>query len=343
MMQQKITINDVADAAGVSVTTVSMVLSGKGRISAATIERVNRTIEELGFVRNRAATTLRGGESGVIGLILQDFSHPFYAEMTAGLSESLEKKGKMLFLTQSGLQGQNLDRCFDALVEQGVDGIVFGGRIDKAEHLIARAADRQVALIFAARSSSHTMLDTVRSDNAQAARLATEYLIQHGHQRIAWLGGSSASLTRAERIGSYCATLMQYGLPFKPEWIVECGSTPKEASEATVKLLHQHPHITAVMAYNASTTLGCYFGLLKSGRSVKGGTVESYYEQQIALLGFGDDPLAELADPPITQVIDSAREMGRAAAERILLRIAHPESERHVQIIAPQLIARGSA
>lgn len=343
MVQQKITINDVAEAAGVSVTTVSMVLSGKGRISAATIRRVNRTIELLGFVRNRAATALRGGESGVIGLIMQDFSHPFYAEMTAGLSEALEKKGKMLVLTQSGSQGLNIDRCFNALVNQGVDGIVLCGRTDNVERLIARAADEQIALIVAARSSSLKTLDIICSDNAQAARMATEHLIQQGHQRIAWIGGRCASLTRAERIGSYCATLMQHGLPFKPEWIVECGSIPKEASEATVALLHQYPHITAVLAYNASTALGCYFGLMKSGRNVKGGAVASYYEQQIALLGFGDDPLAQLADPPITQVIDSAREMGRATAECILLRIAHPESERHVQMIAPQLIVRGSA
>lgn len=97
----KITINDVAAAAGVSVTTVSLVLSGKGRISAATMARVNEAIEQLGFVRNRSATMLRGGESGVIGLIVRDLSQPFYAEMTAGLSEALEKQGKLLFLTQS--------------------------------------------------------------------------------------------------------------------------------------------------------------------------------------------------------------------------------------------------
>ncbi len=126
MSQHKITINDVADAAGVSVTTVSLVLSGKGRISAATVLRVNQAIEQLGFVRNRSASTLRGGESGVIGLIVRDLSHPFYAEMTAGLSEALEKQGKLLFLTQSGTQGQHLNRCFDSLVSQGVDGVVLG-------------------------------------------------------------------------------------------------------------------------------------------------------------------------------------------------------------------------
>ncbi|WP_313576290.1 LacI family DNA-binding transcriptional regulator, partial [Pseudescherichia sp.] len=98
MTPKKITINDVAVAAGVSVSTVSLVLSGKGRISTATGERVNQTIERLGFVRNRQASVLRGGQSGVIGLIVRNLSSPFYAELTAGLTEALEAQGRMVFL-----------------------------------------------------------------------------------------------------------------------------------------------------------------------------------------------------------------------------------------------------
>ncbi len=94
---KKITIHDVALAAGVSVSTVSLVLSGKGRISTATGERVNAAIEELGIVRNRQASALRGGQSGVIGLIVRDLSAPFYAELTAGSTEALEAQERTGF------------------------------------------------------------------------------------------------------------------------------------------------------------------------------------------------------------------------------------------------------
>ena len=94
---KKITIHDVALAAGVSVSTVSLVLSGKGRISTATGERVNAAIEELGFVRNRQASALRGGQSGVIGLIVRDLSAPFYAELTAGLTELWKRRDGWFF------------------------------------------------------------------------------------------------------------------------------------------------------------------------------------------------------------------------------------------------------
>ena len=102
---KKITIHDVALAAGVSVSTVSLVLSGKGRISSATGERVNAAIEQLGFVRNRQASALRGGQSGVVGLIVRDLSTPFYAELTAGLTEALEAQGRMVFLLHGGKDG----------------------------------------------------------------------------------------------------------------------------------------------------------------------------------------------------------------------------------------------
>jgi len=343
MTQQKITINDVASAAGVSVTTVSLVLSGKGRISPATVDRVNQAIEQLGYVRNRSAAALRGGNSGVIGLIVRDLSQRFYAEMTAGLSEALEAQSKIVFLTQSGVLGQHLTRCFDSLVAQGVDAVVLGGDAGSAAALAARASELGLPLICASRASYLEGADSLRPDNALGARMATEYLIRQGHQHIAWLGGSGASLTRAERIGGYCATLLQYGLPFKPEWIIECEESQHAAAEATSRLLQRYPRLTAVIASNAATALGSYFALLRSGRTLGQGAVDSYYAQQMALVGFSDELQANLNDPPLTFICSPAREMGRAAAARILLRLNAPDAPVQHMIMPPQLIASSGA
>lgn len=224
MTIKKITITDVAQQAGVSVTTVSLVLSGKGRISSTTVTRVNQAIESLGYVRNRQAATLRGGESGVIGLILRDICEPFYAEMTAGLSEVLEEHGKVLFLTQSGRDGKGLMRCFDTLLEHGVDGMVLAGGVRMAEGLKEKAAEQGVPLVCAARSNGLDGVDVVRPDNMQAAKLATEFLIKRGHSQIAYLGGQSSSLTRAERLGA-----------FAPRWYsTACLFAPNGLSSAIV-------------------------------------------------------------------------------------------------------------
>ncbi|HBR4703037.1 TPA: LacI family DNA-binding transcriptional regulator, partial [Klebsiella pneumoniae] len=167
---KKITINDVALAAGVSVSTVSLVLSGKGRISSATGERVNQAIEQLGFVRNRQAASLRGGQSGVIGLIVSDLSKPFYAELTAGLTDALERQGKMVFLTQGGRSGEKMAQRFDTLAAQGVDGVIIAGAIDRGSELRERAAEAGVPLVFASRASYLDDVDLIRPDNMQAAQ-----------------------------------------------------------------------------------------------------------------------------------------------------------------------------
>ena len=335
MSQKKITIHDVAERAGVSVTTVSLVLSGKGRISTLTARRVSEAIDTLGYVRNRSAASLRGGETGIVGLIVRDICHPFYAEMTAGLSEILEAQGKILVLTQSGPSGQNLQRCFDSLLAQGADGIVLGGGAENAAGLPAQAREAGIALVCAARASSLEEVDSIRPDNMQAARLATEFLIKQGHHRIAWLGGSGASLTRAERIGGYCATLLQYGLPFRHEWIIECDA--QHIAARTEALFHASPSITAIVCHNMAVALSCYFGALRTGRTPGQGAVESWYGQQVALVGFGDAPQVQMTDLPLTRVSIPARETGRQAALRLLHRFSQPESSAQ-NIILPAVL-----
>ncbi|TKJ95077.1 Mal regulon transcriptional regulator MalI [Erwinia persicina] len=339
MSQKKITIHDVAAEAGVSVTTVSLALSGKGRISAVTTERVNRAAEVLGFVRNRSASMLRGGGSGVVGLIVRDICHPFYAEMTAGLSETLEQQGKVLFLTQSGAQGQHLERCFDSLVEQGVEGIVLGGGGGDTGPLIRKAQEKNIAVLCASRASSLEQIDSVRPDNHAAAKMATEYLIARGHRCIALLGGSGASLTRAERIGGYCATLLQFGLPFRSEWIIEGCAHPREIPAQAEQLLLQYPGITAILCHNAAVTLGCYLGVQRSGRTISKDAVGSYYDRQMALVGFSDVADAALNDPALTFVSSTARDIGRSAAARLLQKIDHPDDAPQHIILSPQLMA----
>ncbi|MEA1065078.1 Mal regulon transcriptional regulator MalI [Apirhabdus apintestini] len=315
---RRITINDVAEAAGVSVSTVSLVLSGKGRISSATGQRVNDAVARLGFVRNHQAAALRGGQSGAIGLIVRDLSHPFYADLAAGLSEALEQQGRMLFLTQSGSGGQYRQRCFDSLLAQGVDGIVIAGGGDDGGLLRAQAEQHQIPLIFASRAAYPDETEAVRPDNMQAARLLTEHLISRGHQRIAWLGGRSASLTRAERLGGFCATLMQYGLPFHSEWVLECEATQRDAARQVVALLRHNPTITAIICHDSIAATGAWFGLLRAGRYSGEGGMESYFDSQIALAAFAGVPEAALDDIPVTWATAPARDIGRSAAAHIL-------------------------
>ncbi|SNY70498.1 Mal regulon transcriptional regulator MalI [Enterobacter sp. CC120223-11] len=334
---KKVTINDVAQAAGVSVATVSLVLSGKGRISVATGERVSQAIEQLGFVRNRQAASLRGGQTGVIGLIVGDLSAPFYAELAAGMIDALETQGKMVFLTQGGRKGEHMLQRFDTLVSQGVDGVVIAGAVDKGAELRDKAEECGVPLVFASRASYLDDVDLIRPDNMQAAQMLTEHLIRRGHQRIAWIGGQSASLTRAERVGGYCATLLKFGLPFHSEWVVECEATQKQASHALTTLLRHNPTITAVVCYNSVVAMGAWLGLMRAGWK-SGDRAVDYYDKNVALAAFAEVPEEDLDDAPMSWVITPAREMGKSVAERMLQRIVEGKSSTRNQIMPPRLV-----
>ncbi|WP_156566590.1 Mal regulon transcriptional regulator MalI [Metakosakonia massiliensis] len=337
-MAKKITINDVALAAGVSVTTVSLVLSGKGRISAQTGQRVHNAIEELGFVRNRQASALRGGQTGVIGLIVSDLAQAFYAETTSGLTEALESEGRMVFLLQGGRGGEHMLARLNTLITQGVDGIIIAGSPGEAgAALRARAQEAGIPLIFASRANYPDDNDTVRPDNMLAAQRVTEHLIAQGHQRIAWVGGESSSLIRAERVGGYCATLLKYGLPFHSQWVAECGASQKQAAEAVQSLLSLNPTIDAIVCYNGLTAIGAWFGLLRAGRQTGTG-LDRFFEQQVALAAFAEAREQGQYDIPVTWATISGREMGYLLAERILQRVDDPERVLHHAVLPPGLV-----
>lgn len=335
---KKITINDVALVAGVSVTTVSLVLSGKGRISARTGQRVHEAVEELGFVRNRQASALRGGQTGVIGLIVCDLAQTFYAEATSGLSEALESEGRMVFLLHGGRDGEHMLARLNTLLNQGVDGVIVAGAPGELGiALRERAKEAGVPLIFASRANYPDDNDIVRPDNTLAAQRVTEHLIQKGHQRIAWLGGEGSSLIRAERVGGYCATLLKYGLPFHSDWVVECDASQKQAAEAVQLLLSHNPTIDAVVCYNGPTAVGAWFGLMRAGRQVGSG-LDRYFEQQVSLAAFADAWEQGQYDIPVTWATLSGKEMGNLLAERILQRIEEPERTLHHVMLTPGLV-----
>lgn len=333
-------ITDVAQWAGVSVTTVSMVLNGKGRISPATAERVQQAIRALDYVPNSAAANLRSQQSNLVGLILRDITDPFYTEVTAGVSEVLEQQGYLLFLTQCGHSPERLQQSIQSLSRQGVAGIIFnpvrGAAAKPLEHLL----DSALPLVCAARSYYRDDVDFIGPDNTHAAQQATTYLIEQGHRHIAYVGGRADSLTRAERIGGYCASLLQYGLPFKPEWVLECDRTQRSAADTIAQLLHQHPKVTAVLCHYPEVALGGIYGVEASGRTVG---KDNYIGQQVALLGFDDVAEAELTAPALTFVSSPAREIGRQSALRLLTRMQQPELAPTRHIITPSLQKRASA
>ena len=318
------------------------VLSGKGRISPTTVEKVNQAIEQLGYVRNR-----RGGDAarrGVRGDWPYSARHlrtllcrnDRWAERSAGGAR------QAAVFDAERARRPGLQRAFDALLAQGVDGIVLAGGIRAAAGLKEKAAEQGVPLVCVARSSGLDGVDVVRPDNMQAAKLATEFLIKRGHSQIAYLGGQSDSLTRAERLGGFCATPCSTACRFAAN-----GSSSAIAGSARRRKRRNNCcAITRTLPPSSATRRRWRSAPIlaeRSGRSIGSDGVDAYYGRQVALIGFGDVPEAELTEPPLTFVSSSAREVGRSAAARLLQRIGDADLPAQNVILPPTLIRRGSA
>ena len=321
MPPKKVTINEVAHYAGVSISTVSLVLSGKGRISEKTAKKVKQAIGELGYIPNQAASSLRGYQTRIIGLILRDMKIPFYMEATSGLSEVLEKAGYMLFISQAGDKIDQFHHCLRTLQQQQVSGIVFSPLHNHQEQALSLIKESGIASLCISRASFPLPMDLACSDNSYGAAEATGQLITRGHRQIAYIGGHSDSLTRAERLAGYCSTLMKYNLPFQPRWILETDGQQQGGYEAIKQLLHIQPKITGIIFHNMETALGAIYGLKKSGRSIG---QDIYIGQQLSLVVLEDDTGIKLMDTDLTVFKHSAEEIGRQAGERILQRIENP-------------------
>ncbi|KJF84646.1 Mal regulon transcriptional regulator MalI [Photobacterium phosphoreum] len=336
----KIKITDVAAYADVSVSTVSLVLSNKGRISTATIDKVNQAVAELGYVRNTAAANLRTSHSNLIGLVLSDITDPFYTEITAGISEELEQQGYLLFLAQSNHSPQKLIQCVQSMIQQGVAGIAFSPVREATATVIAMAQQAGIPAVCLARAAMNNEVDYIGPDNHQAAVLATQHFIEQGHRHIAYIGGSGESLTRAERLGGFGSTLIQYGLPFKNEWIIETNNQQQHAATTVQQLLTQHPKITAILCHSPTVALGAIYGVKRSGKSVG---KDNYIDQQVAIISFDDIAEATLIQPSLTVVSSPVREIGQQAGKRLLSKMTNNNTDIQRLILAPQLICRDSA
>lgn len=338
---KKITITDVAQHANVSVTTVSLVLSQKGRISAQTIARVQKAIDELGFVRNQTAANLRTQSTKTIGLMVNNKNDFSTYRMVAGISDVLEQNGYMLYLTQCGHSADVYDQKLLTLYQQGVEGIIMSPIDDQHLLSLRKPESFQIPLVCLSSAKLDSDIDYITPDNTHSAKLATEHLIRQGHRRIAYVGGTTGSPCRDERIASYRYTLSQYGLPSKQEWILDGNFISEDLVQAVNVLLTEQTQITAILCHDASSALSCINGVRKSGREIG---KELFIDERVALISFDDSEQLMLNYPSLTCVYTDPYSVGESAALRLLDSIRNPSDSDHKSMLLPaKFIHRNSA
>lgn len=331
-MNRKITIVDVANYAGVSVATVSLALNGKGTVSLATINKINEAIAELGYIRNKNASVLRSGNSGLIGLIVRDINCTFDAEIITGIDQALTEQSKMLFLIQLGHNNKHLLNRIESLVALGIEGLIFADGSHHALRVKSILDKRNIPFVVVAKSSGIHNIDIVKANNWLGAKKATELLIHRGHRNFAYLGGNSDSLTRAERIGGFGDTLSRFGLKFRSEWILDNEQTTN--LENIERLLKYLPSPSAFLCHDERVAITLFMCAFKCGRSIYKTGIQTYLEPQIELICFDINSKAKMLTNFIHCIDSQPQEIGRQSVH-CLLNMRHSSPQ---EIIIPPKI-----
>lgn len=330
-------MREVAAAAGVSVATVSHVLSGTKRVTPAVSARVRAAAEALGYVPNRQASALRTGRTDILGVLLPDLSNPFFPALLNAVEVAARGAGFHVLVCDTENDPEVEANALERLAGLRVDGLVWvpavdagSGRAARAPYLPAKAQRRELKLPdvpLVALDRPVADRDAVFADHVSGGALVAGHLKELGRRRVGLLhGATSIASARARRRGF----LAEFD-PLVPVWEAQSGFG-HDLPGAVVRRLRAGG-FDAVVCANDAVAVGVIRTLRQIGASVP---------EDVAVVGFDDIPWARLMDPPLTTVRQPLAAIGAAAVRLLLERTADPGRAARQVVLPVELVPRGS-
>lgn len=333
LLGARVTLRDVAREAGVSMKTVSRVVNGESKVSLATEARVTEAIERLGYRPNELARGLAARRSRTIGLMIADISNPFFADCAKGVELVARERGYAVILCASAEDSETEKRYVGLLVQRRVDGMILVPAAEGSGEYLAAEQDAGMPVVALDRPVEGVPADAVLVDNRAGTGEAARHLVEHGHERIAFVGDAERIFTARERLIGYKEALAEAGL----EPIYRLGAVDVSSAAETTRELLSLPRSerpTAFLAGNSLITAGIL-------RAVEAARLE--IPNDMAVIGFDDFELMSALRPRLSAVRQPAHELGRRAADLLLDRLTgktHPFPQRLV--LDTELVVRGS-
>ena len=210
--RDKATILDIAREAGVSKSTVSLVLQGSDLIRPDTAAKVRKAIVDTGYVYNRGAANLRKAQSNVIGMVINDLTNPFYAEMAVGMERTFQAAGIVPFIANTAENPIRQEQVLKSMLEQGAAGLIVAPARNTPADAFKRIELAGVPIVFIMRRLADSRIPVIAPDNFRGGALAAEHLIRKGHRRLAFLGGQAGLSVYEERMGGFREACLAAGL-----------------------------------------------------------------------------------------------------------------------------------
>jgi len=331
----KVTIKDIAHKVGMSVSTVSLALSGKdSRLSSATKQKIYDAAKELNYRRNHMATALVTKKTRILGVILPDISNEFFAKMAKGIGYEAEKNDYRIMLLDTNDTPDKDIAAVHTLLERSVDGILYVhsavGQKDCASECVEICKAEDIPLILLDRVPENTNANAVFVDQEKGSYMAVKHLLELGHTKIGCITGPIMSGSSRARLCGYIKALQESHISIDMSLIVEGEFNADSGYELTQCLLDRN--VTAIFAFNDLIAYGVY-------RYVRNQRLR--VPRDLSLVGFDNINFSEIMEIPLTTVHQPTREMGIAAVQKILKRL-NEKGDVCNEIFEPNLIIRKS-
>ncbi|SAK46957.1 ribose operon repressor [Caballeronia pedi] len=335
-MKSNPTILDIARTAGVSKSTVSLVLQENPRIPADTAEKVRQAARQLGYVYNRGAAALRGRRSATIGMVINDLTNPFFVELLVAIERVLAEAGYTTLMAHTAESVTTQTRVLRSMREQNVAGLIMSPALGTDESLPTEIRSWGTPLVLVMRPMGDDV-DTVGVDNAFGFALATAHLIAQGHTRIAFAGNRKGYAVANQRREGYLSTMKKHELLVADEWVVDVELTPQGGQKAVRAIFEMAIRPTAVLCYNDQVAIGVLHELDRMGKRAG---------KDLAVVGCDNIVAAEHTNPPLTTLAAGSDKLGMLASETLLSRLvdgAATDAPAKQIFAVPELIVRESS
>ena len=319
MSRTRVTIKDVAQDAGVSVSTVSYVINNSGPVAPERRERVLESCRKLGYTPNSSARRLRGQFTSTIGLVVPDLVNPFFAMVAEGVEKQASERD-VLVVFCAPEAGDNSESVNARLLRsQRLDGVVYlAGAATPLDSLVKLTSLGPVVLVD--EQLPGVTFPCVVADNRGGARLVAQHVIDQGHEQIGIIGGPSSLWTAVERLAGYQEAIKEAGIDESKITIVEGDYRMESGKQLAARML-------LGSALDRPTALLCANDLMAIGALEYARSVGMTVPTDMSVVGFDDLPIAELLQPRLTTVRQPARDMGYRAAQILLDLIEGSEPE----------------
>lgn len=305
--KKSITIQDIAEQAKVSISTVSRVLNGTAPVADATRERILHIIAEKGYMPNLFAQGLAGGQSKTIGVLTQLIGSPFFDVILRGILKGIDGTGYSPLFADGGWDAEKDELALNMFIQRQVDGLILlDGHTPENE---LREVARQIPMIIVGRVVPGLESQCLPFDDFEAARKATQYLIECGHRRIAHIMGMEYHHDAIERRDGYLAALKEAGIVPNHDLIIEGDFTEPSGVMAVEMLLMRGNVFSAIFAANDQMAYGARLALYRRGMRVP---------EDVSIVGFDDQGPSAYMIPPLSSIRRTPLEIGEAVGQALV-------------------------